>query len=446
MAELDTDTGWTVLLHLSDVHFRSFRGNVYSSHDDLQNEVKRDAADFCKEFGPPTAILVCGDVAFSGQTEEFELAGRWLAELAAATGTRPDHIFTVPGNHDVVRSVIEGSQLLTMIHKELRPVDPEAVDERLDTFLKKDPEAAELVFRPTANYNVLAARFGCDVTPARPFWEHDLELNDGSILRLRGLNSAIVSDKDDNDAANKLCVGSAQFTLQRTDGIEYAVLCHHPPSWLRDQDAIEDTLNNRARLQLFGHKHRQRLVRINDSIRLSAGAVGPDPREPRWQPRYNFIRVRIEQTTKRTMRVRVHPRVWNDEKARFEAASGDVPFEEHDLPVSAWTAPSAPIPREPASTSSETTVLVSGDGERRGLMDARRLLTYRFLTLPYPARFQVAQSLGLLDEDDRGLTETETYRLWFKRAADRHQLEALWDAVERQQPTSPVASNPFRKE
>jgi hypothetical protein len=146
--------------------------------------VKRDAADFCKEFGSPTAILVCGDVAFSGQGEEFERAGTWLAELAVATGTRPDNVFTVPGNHDVVRSVIEDSQLLSMIHKELRPVDPDAVNERLDRFLNKDREAAELVFRPISNYNVLAARFGCDVTPSRLFWEHDIELNDGSVLRL----------------------------------------------------------------------------------------------------------------------------------------------------------------------------------------------------------------------------------------------------------------------
>lgn len=444
MVAQDADAGWTVLLHLSDIHFRSFHGNSYSFQVDLQNEVKRDAADFCTEFGSPDAILVCGDVAFSGQTEEFEQAGKWLAELADATRTRPDHVFTVPGNHDVVRSVIDGSQLLTMIHKELRPVDPDAVDERLDRFLNRDPEAAEIVFRPLANYNVLAARFECDVTATKPFWEHDLALNDGSLLRLRGLNSAIVSDKTDDDGANKLCVGSQQFTLQRVDGVEYAVLCHHPPSWLRDQDALEDQLNNRARLQLFGHKHRQRLVRINDSIRLAAGAVGPDPREPKWQPRYNFLRIKIVQTTKRTMHVRVHSRVWNEAKARFEAASADVPFEEHDLPIPAWTAPSVPA-KKSTSISPEEAVPVPGGLARRELMDARRLLTYRFLTLSYPARFEVAQSLNLLDESDRGLSETETYRLWFKRAMDRTQLDALWEAVEKKH-GAPSASNPFRKE
>lgn len=78
-------------------------------------------------------------------------------------------------------------------------------------------------------------------------------------------------------------------------------------------------------------------------------------------------------------------------------------------------------------------------------MDARRLLTYRFLTLSYPARFEVAQSLNLLDESDRGLSETETYRLWFKRAMDRTQLDALWEAVEKKH-GAPSASNPFRKE
>jgi hypothetical protein len=444
MVAPSAEDGWTVLLHVSDIHFRSFNGNSYSFQADLQNEVKRDAAEFCREFGSPTAILVCGDVAFSGQSEEFGNAGTWLADLAAATGARPDRVFTVPGNHDVVRSVIDDSPLLSMIHNELRPVDPAAVDERLDRFLNKDREAAEFVFRPISNYNVLAARFGCDVTPVRPFWEHDIELNDGSLLRLRGLNSAVVSDKTDDDGANKLCVGSQQFTLQRTDGIEYVVLCHHPPSWLRDQDALEDQVNNRARLQLFGHKHRQRVIRINNSIRLSAGAVGPDPREPQWQPCYNFVRLKIDHTTNRTMRIRVHQRVWNEGKTRFEAASGTVSFEEYDLPLPSWTAPSVPT-SDLKSVPSEKAVLASGALDRRGLMDARRLLTYRFLTLSYPARFEVAQSLSLLDESDRGLSETETYRLWFKRAMDRNQLDALWEAVEKRH-GAPSESNPFRKE
>jgi len=381
-------------------------------------------------------------VAFSGQTSEFEEALQWLAQLADDTGTPPAQVFTIPGNHDVQRQVIESSSLLQMIHKELRPVDPDAVDERLDRY-SKDPEAAELLLRPLANYNSFAAAFECDITAGKPFWEHDLKLNDGTILRLRGLNSAIPSDETDNDGANKLCVGSQQFTLERIDGVEYLVLCHHPPAWLRDQDGLEDQLNNRARLQMFGHKHRQRVTRINNSVRLVAGAVGPPPREPKWQPCYNFVLIRVQDVPARTMSVKVHHRVWDEGTAQFK--SDGVSDSEYVLPLPAKAASHAAAKVEAVHMTPEKVALpAASKKDNQGGMDARRLLTYGFLTLAYPVRFEVAQSLGLLDERDRGLTETETYRLWFRRAAERDLLAALWDLVEKKHGRTSEA-NPFRK-
>ena len=49
-------------------------------------------------------VLVTGDLAFSGKSEEYVLVGRFLDELVSATGVAKERIFCVPGNHDVNRS------------------------------------------------------------------------------------------------------------------------------------------------------------------------------------------------------------------------------------------------------------------------------------------------------------------------------------------------------
>ena len=149
------------------------------------------------------------------------------------------------------------------------------------------------------------------------------------------------------------------------------------------------------------------------------------------------------------MLVQVHQRVWNEQTASFVSSAGEVPFQEYDLCLPAFVAIKGsgagtvePAELDLAAAPTSSPPVARDHGE---VMDARRLLTYRFLTLPYAVRFEIAQSLNLLDEQDRGLSETETYRLWFKRAADGNQLPALWDAVDQKygQDRTP---NPFRKE
>jgi hypothetical protein len=66
-----------------------------------------------------------------------------------------------------------------------------------------------------------------------------------------------------------------QTALDPADGIVNLVMCHHPPDWFMDNDDIADALRDRASIHLFGHKHRQRLIREHNYIQFSAGAVNP---------------------------------------------------------------------------------------------------------------------------------------------------------------------------
>src|SRR5262245_10776455 len=94
-------------VHLSDIHV----GHGDKSHGwDQELVLDRLVEDLPKarELGAPQpdALLVTGDVAFSGagrSADEYERAEKRLLQIGGAVGLGADRIFTVPGNHDVNR-------------------------------------------------------------------------------------------------------------------------------------------------------------------------------------------------------------------------------------------------------------------------------------------------------------------------------------------------------
>src|SRR3546814_14481376 len=75
-----------------------------------------------------------------------------------------------------------------------------------------------------------------------------------------------------------------QTVLSPEDDVVNLVIAHHPPDWCKDTDEIEDDLNDRAAVHLFGHKHRQRVIRDERFVRIGAAAVNPDPTELQFEP------------------------------------------------------------------------------------------------------------------------------------------------------------------
>jgi predicted MPP superfamily phosphohydrolase len=418
---------------LSDIHFRKNANTPYDAFADIRNELERDAGEMAKALGPVYGIVVGGDIAFSGKPEEYDLANRWLAKLAAQLRVDPgDRIWVVPGNHDIDRKSVENSLLIQNIHKDLR-TETATIDEKLAGYMVKDEEAKKLILKPLQSYNDFAARFECDIDPKKPFWEDDVILNDGSVLRIRGMNSTIVSDELDNDASHKLVLGKRQMEMTTQDGVEYLALCHHPPQWLFDQDVAEDLFAKRARLQLFGHKHKQRLTRIDDGARVSSGAMHPDVREPNWQPRYNFIRISIVRDgEERAMLVHIHPRVFREDAGgRFmaEIQEGGKEFREYILPLPEWQSPKA-VEKRPAGADG-TPAAASVEAQRGPNMMSARKLTYKFLSLPHHRQLAIAHQLGLVRDEDEGSRDNELYRRYFSRAQQENKLEELWKAVEK---------------
>lgn len=305
-----------VFVHLSDIHFR--KGHVGDAHDEelpLRRELELDLRRLRPNLPRLDALLVTGDIAFSGQKSEFEYAESWLESIAEQAGCGHAGILVIPGNHDVDRRAVPVDGPIAKLHSSVRLASAGARTQVLTEILR-DAARGEELLQPLAAYNSFAAKYGCSTTREMPYWQRDFLMSDGSIFRLRGINSALISDENDNNEAHKLIYGAAQMSFIREDRVRYAVLGHHPPSWTFEGDDADQRFSTMTTLQLFGHKHSQWVVQIGQSVRLIAGAVHPSRQEAQWEPRYSVIALNA---VKGGVKVRVLPRRWSIEEQAFIA-------------------------------------------------------------------------------------------------------------------------------
>jgi 3',5'-cyclic AMP phosphodiesterase CpdA len=435
-----------VLIHLSDIHFRKHSGSALDIDSDLRNELEIDAKKLVETLGPPTAILVGGDIAYSGKRDEYVVARGWLGKLSSAVGVSFANVWCVPGNHDVDQSVIRNSAVLFDLQNAIRGAAPAGVDAKLLSYFGDEIGRTQL-YSSIAEFNAFAEPYGYKLTADRPFSEFDLPLNDGSLLRIYGLNSTIVSNHMDQNVES-IVLGRYQLPKRTSEGgVTNLVLCHHPPDWWSDDDALKDDFDVRAHIQLYGHKHRHVLRSVENSVRLVAGAVHPERVETGWRPRYNWLTVSVTGNgSQRTLDVKVYPRVWSETEPRFTAdfnSCGGAEFKEYSLKLESWEPPKSTASGEsatqPTSCAEETTMQ-----QPIRLTNPLRVLTFRLFELPYLTRLSVAQKLSLIRNEDAGLRDYDIFKNVLKRASDEGKLADLWDAVQVEAKDSRFGDNPFR--
>lgn len=438
-----------VLVHLSDIHFNRASGvSVHDLDKNVRNELLLDATAVANEVGPVTGVLVTGDTAFSGSRAEFDHATDWLRELCLAIGCPAENVWVVPGNHDVDRQRTK-QKLTRMLHQGLRNERVD-VDRELREILSEAQSAAALL-EPLTEYNTFAGRFGCSISAEKHYWERDLELACGAVVRLRGLTSALVSNEDDRRTG--IVLGAAQASVERASGVLYMTLCHHPPDWLRDHDAVEDHLRSKVHVQLFGHKHAQRLDVINGNVRLVAGATHPERGEGGWLPTYNVLEISCRDGDR--IGLRVYQRQWNQPDTNFVAWRD--PANGNDHREFLWEGFPSPTNAEGESIVSHEARRVAGTATTSGSVVAtttterddampppnyERRLAYRFLTLPFRLQITVANNLAVLTDADRALSDEALFRILFRRAAEQSLLGKLWAETERLH-GDPADFNPF---
>ena len=391
---------WSSFIHMSDIHFRLYSGDSYDLDNPLRkamiNDLRNCAANHLKNI---KGFLVCGDLAYSGKNEEFQIANKFLVEVAGVLGCSLENVFCVAGNHDVDQSVIRNSYILEILQGELNKIDCENPD-NLDNVLRKiqkDPHIQGLLYAPIENYNKFADSLLSSYTVKNQNWEREIKLDDKYTLKLWGMNSVFTSNhkdhQDDNgnqlsdDEERKMIINYSQIPTPANNVI-YMTLCHHPvPCWNNKQ--LGEMMDGRVKLQLYGHKHIQSIDADSKRIRINTGALHPE-RGKEWIPMYNWISLSVKGNR---LVVRIYPRIYDNAKGIFckdkKSCDADREYIELELLLDNFT--------NNHSTEEKSDV--------RKITSVSKEIAYRYCTLSESEQENIVREFEQVDFKDKPIDE-----------------------------------------
>jgi predicted MPP superfamily phosphohydrolase len=434
-----------LLLQISDIHFQTPQCLNPDTDPDrgIRTRMMRHLRAQLTDLGRVESMLVGGDIAYKADPAEYEVAKKWLLELAGASGCSEDRIFVVPGNHDVNRAVIKAH----MPTRNAQYAIASAENERREAVLRAqltDGRAGHDLFFGHAAYNDFAAPMNCQVYPERIFWKQDIDLADGFRLRIHGLTSTLLSGQNgDNDAKNSLYLSPLQTSLDPVPDVVNLIMCHHPFDWFVDSDDVEDAINRRATLQLFGHKHRQRVHMEAEFVRWGAGAVNPSRDEKQYEPGYNLICLDVVgEGCERGVKVETRQFTYQSNPEGFHpirTAQGEeifktvIPFPVDVVPTFALGTPALVSIKRRALTdgggSATAEPAKEGDAEAAMGDEGTRNIVARFWDLAGSDRRELALELGLISPEEIALSEPERYGKALIRAKERGLIEELANRI-----------------
>ncbi len=135
------------LFHFSDIHFNRRHIDRWDPDEDLRREVVRDLERVTDKAGPADAVLITGDIAFSGQHNEYAALRGWLGKVAELACHDPGAVLMVPGNHDVDLKVAASSRVTRLAQERVRQIPDEDLDQELEEALR-DAETGPSLLAP----------------------------------------------------------------------------------------------------------------------------------------------------------------------------------------------------------------------------------------------------------------------------------------------------------
>lgn len=248
-------------LHLSDLHFRESR--TYDENIVLKALLKDVDERIKKDSLQPDFVVVTGDIAFSCQPSEYDLARTFFDELLTKTGLSKNRLFLVPGNHDVNRKLITAGA---------KAVGASLKDRNSVNTLLVTPSDRRLLFSRFEGYAAFVNSYfagSMNFDDEQYFYVHALRLDDTTIALL-GINSAWLAASDEDKAAGLVIgerqVRSALEAAEKTGADLKIALLHHPFDWLRefDQNDSAALLLDNCDFVLHGHLHQSALTQLQE--------------------------------------------------------------------------------------------------------------------------------------------------------------------------------------
>jgi hypothetical protein len=232
-----------LLLHLSDLHFRSLQDPLMGKAERISSAVKDLEYDLSG-----LVLVISGDVAFSGAQPEYAAAQTFISNLTSrlqdSLGLQmPPEVLTVAGNHDCDLSHdCEGRAVLVSNVRS----DPTRVTE----------DHVVSCCAAQGNY-----RLFCDAvhtrTPvaASPILDvYDVRF-DTRVIRILAYNTAWMSERDEQPGSLSFPLNQAPVIHGEAD-LAIGVL-HHPYNWFSPEAsrALQRHVRGHADIVLVGHEH-----------------------------------------------------------------------------------------------------------------------------------------------------------------------------------------------
>lgn len=303
-------------IHLSDIHFGQEKGGELETHDDVKERLLVDAASQVKDLGLSIdGIIVTGDVAYAGKSEEFKSAGHWLDRLANGVGCRETAVQVVPGNHDIDRDEISaGCKLMldSILH---------SGEAMFDKYLNNSADC-ETLYRKLGAYFDFAEGYNCFLDKKGGIASNkSFKLAPGRFIRIMGLNSSLMCWSAEKEG--DLFLGARQRVLPITSGEELVVLCHHPLHWFNDGKTAQKYIRNRARVLMTGHEHKPSVSldtskHGRDLLTIASGAAVPPHASEEYGYTYNILTFDWD-AHEDALKVSIVPRTWSDDDMDFVA-------------------------------------------------------------------------------------------------------------------------------
>ena len=332
-------------LHLSDWHQKGPHFDF--GRDVVRKALIRDIRERAERINPSLEqvdfVVFSGDLSFNGKPDEYKAAQAHLLDpMLDAVGLKPkadqkaDHLFIVPGNHDLDRDIV--------FDKDCAPVGlqkPLASPEEVETWLKDDRKFGRVI-EPFEAYRKFVAGYTGQKSPDYASFL-PMTTADGKDIALLGLNSAwmCARNKDAKDKINDYgytLVGEPQIRDKLEEvtnkfALRIAVL-HHPIEWLAEFDRlrIKFLLRNKFDFILSGHEHCPQVEMLHSTlgkcIIIPAGASYERriANDPRYTNAYNFVHLDFDDG-----RGVVYLRKWSDPTDEWVAdhesyTNGEYPF------------------------------------------------------------------------------------------------------------------------
>lgn len=332
-------------VHISDIHARHGSRDYRLAQEIVLSDLRRSLERLPEGLERVDAIFATGDLAFSGGARdpgEYADVVELLRSAAGVLRVPPERVFVVPGNHDIDRGVAAAKPELLEHLTRLRRGEACLLDR--PAALEPDFQARLAGWRGLVDQAAphLARRLDEDGG-----WSIDLEGAKGAPLRLVGLNTALLS-QDDQDQGS-LRIGRRQAQPLFEPGRIVIALGHHPLSWLGDPTDLLGPMRRWTDIYLHGHVHQQASVAVLQGggdlhVTGIAGAAHVDEQEA-GAARNAYTFGALLGGSGQPLRLRSWPRAWDPNRGFISDASNCIPDRIHaELPVPkrlAWARSSA---------------------------------------------------------------------------------------------------------